>query len=99
MIRWTYNYFTKLPPIPSTYIDGCLYVLIAVFGALLTTIGSDEAAKWVAPVWLFWLRTTASVMLAAVTALKMYRSTGFADHIEQKKTEAETVFINKPPQP
>lgn len=86
MIRFTYNYFTKLPPIPSAYIDGCLYVLIALFGALTAAMGSDESSKYISGEWLFWVRTFCGVNSAALLALKMFRSTGFADH---KQAESE----------
>lgn len=93
MIRFTYNYFTKLPPIPSAYIDGCLYVFIAFFGAVTAAMGSDEAAKWISDVWLFWIRTACTSVGASLLALKMYRSTGFADH---KAAQAESAPPKSP---
>ena len=97
MIRWTYQYFTKLPPVPSAYIDGFLYVSIAFWGALGTSMGSDEAAKWVPDVWLFWIRTFCGVNSAWLLALKMFRSTAFSDHQkEQKEKSGDTTIITKP---
>ena len=80
MIRAIVNYITKPPPIPTAYLDGALYCGIAFFGALAAGFGSDEAAKYVAPAMLFWLRTACGVSSATLLALKMFRSTAFADH-------------------
>ena len=96
MIRWTYSYFNRLPPIPSTYIDGCLYVFIAFFGAVATLLGSDEAAKWIPPAALFWSRGVCSVCAAVALAIKMYRSTGFADHKAAVKQQGDTQIFVKP---
>lgn len=64
--------------------DGLLYVAIAVFGYLNTTFGSDEAAKFLSPVSLFWTRTIVGAFAAGALGLKMYRSTTFAEYRQAK---------------
>lgn len=66
------------------WIDGATYVLIALFGALSSTMGSDEAAKWVEPSTLFWIRTGCTIGGASVLAIKLFRSTSFANHLKEK---------------
>lgn len=91
MIKWSYNYFSSLP---SVYIDGFLYTMVGTFAVLLGALSSDEAAKYIIPQVLFWLKTATSVLGAVALNVKMYRSTGYSEHIKQKK-ENET----KPPFP
>jgi hypothetical protein len=62
------------------YIDGVLYVCIAVFTFLQTQFGGDEAAKYITPVDLFWLKLVVGALAAGALALKLYRSTAFADN-------------------
>lgn len=96
MIRAFYSYVTKPPPIPAAYLDGGLYILIALFTALNSAFGSDEAAKYIADWVLFWLRTACQAAVASLLALKMFRSTAFASHLEEKKKSGDTVQITKP---
>lgn len=63
------------------HIDGFLLVMIAVSGSIIGISTSDEAFKYVAPNHLWWTRAVAGVVLAAVTALKTFRSTSYADHV------------------
>lgn len=83
MIRWASQYFGSVSPM---FLDGLLYVLIAIFGAITACMSTDEAAKYLEPETLFWIRTTASVNSAGFLALKMFRSTSFADHQAGKET-------------
>jgi hypothetical protein len=86
MLRAIQNYFSTVKPM---YVDGALYVGIAFFAALSAMFGSDEAAKYIAPETLFWTRGFCSVVAATLLALKMYRSTGFADHLAEQKTATD----------
>lgn len=61
-------------------LDGWIYVVIAVAGALRISLGSDEAAKYVTAVELFWIKLIVDSVGAGFLALKMYRSTAFADY-------------------
>lgn len=91
MIRGLANYLAGVPPV---FIDGLLYALVALFAFLQNQFGSDDAAKFISPVVLFWLKTAVGSMGAAVLSIKLYRSTAFAEHQAQKKIE--TSFMNRP---
>lgn len=67
---------TSVKPV---HIDGGLYVAIGCMTALLLCLSSDDAIKFVAPITLWWLRTISEVINGGLLALKMYRSTSFAD--------------------
>lgn len=66
-------------------LDGTLYILIASFGFVQGFFSSDEAYKYVHPAVLFWMKAFTGVALAAVGALKMFRSTSYADHMKDVK--------------
>lgn len=85
MIRQLSLYFAGISP---AFIDGLTYVMIAFFGAIAAALSSDEAAKFILPTVLFWSRTVCQAIGAALLALKMFRSTTFAEHVEQKKQES-----------
>jgi hypothetical protein len=70
-------------------VDGSLYVLIALFTVMQATFSSDEAYKYVPPHLKFWLMNTIEWALAAVSALKMFRSTSYGEHLENKKKEQD----------
>lgn len=84
MIAWMQRYFSNIPPV---FIDGFIYVCIQMLTVLSTQIGSDEAAKWISPAALFWIKITVGELAAGFLAIKMYRSTSYAEHREQKLTE------------
>lgn len=88
MIRYLYRY-TK--DIPAIWLDGCLYVAVAVFMFLQNQFGSDEAAKYVSPHGLFWITTIVGALGAGALALKLFRSSSYAEHIESKKTISPTL--------
>lgn len=84
------NYINKPPPLPSAYINGYLYVGIAISGALAASFSSDEAAKYIAPECLWYWRTGCATISAGLLALKMYRSTTFGQHLaDQQSKEIE----------
>lgn len=60
--------------------DGMTYVAIAVFTSLNTSLGSDEAAKYVPATVLFWLKLSFGTFSAGALSVKMYRSTTFAEY-------------------
>jgi hypothetical protein len=74
--------------ISSVLIDGTLYVLIAVFGVMQAMFTSDEAYKYVNPHILFWGKAIVGIAASAVGALKMFRSTTYAEHIAHKTPES-----------
>ena len=80
---WLINFVDSLKKamdIPAVWIDGALYLAIAFFAALAAVFASDEAAKYIPPEWLFWLRSFCSVTSATMLAAKLFRSTAFAEH-------------------
>ena len=92
MIKYLSKYFAGVSPM---FIDGTLYALIALFAFLGTFFGSEDAAQYVHPVWLFWVKGIIGSLSAFLLAIKLFRSTSFADHQESKRT-GNTEFIAKP---
>ncbi len=76
-------------------IDGLLWVLIAVCACAQQMLTGEEAYKYVNPYVLFWLNAVIACVGAGAGALKMFRSTAFAKHREEVKTE--TQFLRKDP--
>jgi len=87
MIRWASNYFKG---IPAVFIDGAIYVAVAMFLAAQTGFGDDEAAKYIGASTLFWLKKILATIGAGLLALKMYRSTAYGEHQREKKLKEET---------
>ena len=83
MIRWAATYFGS---IPAMFIDGTIYFALAILTFLTTNLGTDEAAKYVSPAVLFWLKTGLGAVASGLLAIKMFRSTAYADH-QATKTE------------
>ena len=79
------NYFTNIRPVT---VDGALYVLIALFGFMQSTMASEEAYKYASPHVLYWSKFVVGSMLATVSALKMFRSTSYSDHLAGKEPPA-----------
>lgn len=79
--------------------DGLLYVYIAFFGACASGFSTDEAAKYISPQTLFWLRFTCTVNSATALALKMYRSTTFSENRSKKTGNGGTQFTVNPNPP
>jgi hypothetical protein len=82
MIRRVANYFSNIPPM---FIDGSIYVILAVFGFLQTQFGSDEASKFISAELLFYLKNLVGSVSAGLLALKLFRSTSYADHKRDKE--------------
>ena len=72
------------------FIDGALYWLMAIFSAMIAVLSTDQAAKNIEASLLFWLQSVTSVLNAGFLAIKMFRSTAFADH---KKEEADKPVV------
>lgn len=83
------------PATKPVVIDGWLYVTIAVSGAVGTFLGSDECYKYVDAYIIFYTKCGSGLLLQAANALKMFRSTGYAQHLEAQRT-GNTQFIAKP---
>ena len=76
----------------SAWLDALLYVLVATCGYMTGSLGSDEAAKWVSPQVLFWLKFGVGAAGAGALAFKMFRSTSYADSrkVVDAKPEGKT---------
>lgn len=68
----------------AIHIDGGLYVAIGFLTAFIGAVASDEAAKYITPSLLFWMKTGGTCALAGVASLKMFRSTAFGEHLKRK---------------
>lgn len=96
--KWLTNFvdsvktFSRISP---AFLDGSTYVLLGITGFLLVYLGTDEAAKYVAPGTLFWLICVIGAMNAGLLALKMFRNTGYAKHVADQKQKDETVIFAK----
>lgn len=83
-------------------LDGLLYVLIATFGFIEVYFSNDDAYKYADATTLFWLKALVGTAAAAVSALKMYRSTSYSDHlknqadaINNKQQAVQPITINE----
>ncbi len=85
MIRWMAKYFNGVSPM---LIDGVLYFSIAIFQFLQTAFSSDEAGKFIDLELLFYIKTLVGSAAAGLLAIKLFRSTTFADH--KAKTAGDT---------
>jgi hypothetical protein len=88
MLKLTYSYFST---IPAVFIDGAIYVLLAISATWAAALTSDIAHTLMGPVLLFWVSSTNASAGAALLALKMFRSTAFADHQQNKKDAAQVL--------
>lgn len=82
MIRQAYAYLTT---IPAVFIDGVIYVVLAITSAWGTILTSDAAKLYMGAKIIFWISSANIIVSSALLALKMFRSTSFADHQKDKK--------------
>lgn len=73
------EFFRKVQAIPPVMIDGATFVLIQMLTFLTACFGGDEAAKYISPQTLFWLKLAVGESACGFLALKMFRSTAYAD--------------------
>jgi hypothetical protein len=92
MIKAVASYCSGIPPV---FIDGCLFVLIAWFIFNQSYFGGDEASKFISPVFKFWLNWVIGSGATMFGALKMFRSTSYAQHQENKKGTGNTDFFQQ----
>jgi hypothetical protein len=81
MIAFLHKYFSN---IPAVFIDGTLYALIAWFTFNQSYLSGDESAKWIEPGTKFWLNWAIGSGATVFAAIKMFRSTAYADHKSDK---------------
>jgi hypothetical protein len=94
MIKATANYFKSIPPV---FIDGALYALIAWFTFNQSYLGGDEAAKYIDAKTKFILNWVIGSGATIFASIKMFRSTTFSEHREEKKKNGagDTQIISK----
>jgi hypothetical protein len=73
-------------------IDGALYAAVAVFAFLQSQIGGDDAANLFSQIHLWWAKVVIGSFAAGTLAVKLYRSTAFADN---QKRKDDTAFMNR----
>lgn len=88
MIRAIQRYFTS---IPGVFTDGFIVVMIQMLTFLSTSFGTDEAAKYISPVVLFWTKVAIGELASMFLAIKMFRSTAFAAHQQRKANETQLI--------
>ena len=94
MIAYIQRYLSSIPPV---FIDGMLYAMIAWFTFNQSYLSGDEAAKYIPAEVKFWLNWVIGSGASLFAAIKMFRSTVFADHQAKKKNgTGDTNFIPKP---
>lgn len=67
----------------AVHIDGTLYVCIAAFTFIQAFFTSDESYKYMSPTFLYWIKFSVGLIGAVAAALKMYRSTAYADSLKE----------------
>lgn len=102
MIRSLQTYLRGLSP---AFVDGMIYVAIAFFTFNNTFLGNDEAAKFIKPMILFFTKWFMGCGGAVSLAVKLYRSTQFAQHQQEQQDEKnekkkqDTAFWKNPAPP
>lgn len=87
MLHRIQTYFAGVKPV---YIDGALYVALAFLGAIMITFNNDDVYKYVPyPRIVFWIKSVDEWLIATLTALKMFRSTAYAEHLANKQMEKD----------
>lgn len=71
------------------FFDGTIYVGIAIFGAIASALGSDDAAKYIDAVTLWYAKNVCTAAAAGLLALKMYRSTSYSNFVEERKANGQ----------
>lgn len=81
--------------------DALLYVFLAICQFWQQIFGGDDAPKFLTPAQLFWTKAAVGTLAAGLLALKLYRSTGFADYKAKKNGSGHTnpPFLPESPKP
>lgn len=77
-------------------VDGFLWVSIALFGCMQSMLSTDEAYKYVDARVLWWMKVSCACSGASAGALKMFRSTTYAKHMEENPTPKDHPSDPKP---
>lgn len=82
-------YLIVTPVFQPVVIDGALWVGIGICAAMQISFTSDEAYKYLNPTVLWWLKFNIGWINAGCAALKMFRSTAYAKHVQDVKDAAK----------
>jgi len=82
LLAWK-RFWIALNNLQTVHVDGALYIQIAVYGAILTWITSEEAFKYVNPYLIFYVKGVMGAALAGTGALKMFRSNSYSDSLKK----------------
>lgn len=85
--------------IPDAHIDCVLYAAIAWFLFSQSYLSGDEAAKYISPLWKFWINYAIGSGGALTGAIKMFRSNTFAKHQEEKNNTSAATNNSPTPVP
>lgn len=67
-----------------------LYVIIGTATAFSGCLNSDEAAKYITPEQLFWLRTATTTLLGAAVTVKGVTSNAFSEWLAKRNGNGHT---------
>jgi hypothetical protein len=85
--------------IRAVHIDGAIFVGIAITGAAASALGSVDAAIWVAPSTLWYVKNVFTAVAAGLLSLKMFRSQAYSKDVKEQQsgvTEAgDPVVVKK----
>ena len=85
----------ELTTVKPVFLDGGLWVIIAMGQAAQARLGSEDVYKYVEPHMLYWLKTGVEIVTQGATGLKMFRSTAYGKHLAEEKN-LQTVNETKP---
>lgn len=79
------SFFRKVASVPPVFLDGATFVLIQMLTFLSASFGSDQAAKFIEAKTLWILQISIGGLASGFLALKMFRSTAYADDKRKKE--------------
>lgn len=85
--------------IPAVMIDGFLCVAFAWFAFSQSFLGGDEAAKFIDPVWKFWLNWVIGGLAIICSNLQTFRSRTYAEHRAEKAKGNTSVWERSQAEP
>lgn len=81
MINWIMKRYGKVKPV---VLDGFLYVVMAMGGALEAILTSKEVYDYMLPWIVFYMKMGLATFIAGAGALKMYRSKQYSEHRDEE---------------
>lgn len=68
--------------VQPVFLDGALWVIIAMGQAAIGRLGSEDAYKYIDPILLYWVKFGVEIVTQGATGLKMFRSTSYSKHVD-----------------